>query len=85
MQIDNNIKNELLSLNDNALKNMINTIALSAGMNPGEFKISDTDINKIRSAISNATNEDANKAINALGGADKAAKLLNQIKKSGKG
>lgn len=85
MQIDNNIKNELLSLNDDALKNMINTIALSAGMNPAKFKISDNDINKIRSAISSATNEDANKAINTLGGADKAAELLEQIKKSTKG
>lgn len=82
MQIDKNLKNELLSLNDSTLKNIVNSVAKSAGLNLRDLNISDTDLNKIRTVIQNATDKDAEEAIKALGGKEKAQKLINELKGS---
>ncbi len=84
MQIDKNIKNELLGLDDTALKGIVSSIAKSAGLKVGNINISNSDIDKIRSAISKATDKDAEEALKILGGEDAANGLIEKIKKSSK-
>ncbi len=84
MQIDKNIKNELLGLDDDALKGVVSSVAKSAGININNMNISSSDISKIRSAISKATDKDAEEALKALGGAEAASGLIDKIKKASK-
>lgn len=84
MQIDKNIKNELLGLDDDALKGIVSSVAKSAGININNMNISSADISKIRSAISKATDKDAEEALKALGGAEAASGLIDKIKKASK-
>lgn len=84
MQIDKNIKNELLGLDDDALKGIVSSVAKSAGININNMNISSSDISKIRSAISKATDKDAEEALKALGGAEAASGLIDKIKKASK-
>ena len=67
MQIDNNIKNDLLSLDDKALKNVISSLAKGAGIDTSSVRISDSDISKLRSIIKNASDKDANEALRIIG------------------
>ncbi len=67
MQIDNNIKNDLLSLDDKALKSVISSLAKGAGINTSSVRISDSDISKLRSIIKNASDKDANEALRIIG------------------
>ena len=85
MQIDKNIKNELLGLDDTALKGIVSSIAKSAGLKAGNINISNSDISKIRAAISQATDKDAEEALKMLGGAEAASDMIEKIKKSSKG
>ena len=80
MQIDNNIKNSLLSLDDKTLKNVVNSLAKSAGVDTSNVRISDSDIMKIRSVIRNATDDDANEALKVIGD-ENARKIINEAKK----
>ena len=84
MQIDKNIKSELLGLDDDALKGIVSSVAKSAGININNINISSSDISKIRSAISKATDKDAEEALKALGGAEAASGLIDKIKKASK-
>lgn len=83
MEIDKNLKNELLSLNDETLKNLVNTVAKSAGINMSKSAIGKSDIEKIRSVISNATNKDAQEALKILGGKENAENIINKLKNTG--
>ena len=83
MQIDKNLKNELLSLNDETLKNLVNTVARSAGINLSNQAIGKSDMEKIRSVISNATNKDAEEALKVLGGKENAENIINKFKNTG--
>ena len=83
MQIDKNLKNDLLSLNDETLKNLINTVARSAGINLSNSVIERSDIEKIRAAITNTTNKDAEDALKILGGKENAKNLINKLKSAG--
>ena len=85
MQIDKNIKSQLLSLDDTALKSIVSSVARSAGVSTDNIKITDKDIEKIRSAINRATDKDAEEAIKILGGADEAAKIVDKIKHNPRG
>lgn len=85
MQIDKNIKNQLLSLDDTALKSIVSSVARSAGVSTDNIKITNKDIEKIRSAINRATDKDAEEAIKILGGADEAAKIVDKIKHNPRG
>lgn len=85
MQIDKNIKSQLLSLDDTALKSIVSSVARSAGVSTDNIKITDKDIEKIRSAINRATDKDAEEAIKFLGGADEAAKIVDKIKNNPRG
>lgn len=85
MQIDKNIKSQLLSLDDTALKSLVSSVARSAGVSTDNIKITDKDIEKIRSAINRATDKDAEEAIKILGGADEAAKIVDKIKHNPRG
>lgn len=80
MQIDNNIKNELLSLNDTALKGIISSLARSAGVNNGNIKVSDNDICKLREIIKNANDKDASEALKLIG-EEKAMRIINEYGK----
>lgn len=82
MQIDNNIKNNLLSLDDKSLKNVVNSLAYAAGMSEGKIKISDNDLMKIRTVIKNATDKDAQEALKMIGD-DNAKKIINQAQSGG--
>ena len=83
MQIDKNLKKELLSLNDETLKNLVNTVAKSAGINMSNSVIEKTDIEKIRTVIANATNNDAEEALKILGGKENAENIINKLKNTG--
>ncbi len=86
MQIDKNIKNQLLSLDDTTLKSIVSSVAKSAGVSSTDnIKISDKDIEKIRAAINKATDKDAADAIKILGGTDEAAKIIDKIKHNPRG
>ena len=84
MQIDNNLKNELLSLNDESLSNIVKSVAKAAGINNDKLNISKSDIAKIRTVINNATDKDAEEALKIVGGGDNARKIINEAKRSEK-
>ncbi|MBE6606332.1 MAG: hypothetical protein E7635_04775 [Ruminococcaceae bacterium] len=82
MQIDNNIKNSLLSLDDKSLKNVINSLAGAAGMNNSKINISNDDLIKLRTVIKNATDKDANEALSIIGD-EKARHIIEEARKRG--
>ncbi len=49
---------KLLALDDESLKKVLSEIALEAGVDPSSFSIRDTDISKLRSVLSIASNDD---------------------------
>lgn len=83
MEINNNIKNNLLSLDDESLKKVINSLASAAGIDKSKIKISNNDMEKIRSAINNATDKDTAEALKLLGGESNAQQIINSFKKKG--
>ena len=80
MQIDNNIKNELLALNNESLKGIIGSLAKSAGVNNGNIRISDKDLEKLREIIKNADDKDASDALKLIG-EENAKKIINEYGK----
>ncbi len=82
MQINNDIKNNILSLDDKTLKSVIGSIAQKAGVESSKIKISDYDLIKIRNVIQNASDKDANEALNLIG-EEKARLIFDELKKQG--
>ena len=82
MQINNDIKKNILSLDDKTLKNVIGSIAQKAGVESSGIRISDNDLVKIRNIIQNATDKDANEALNIIG-EEKAKKILDELNRQG--
>ena len=80
MHIDNNIKNELLSLNNDSLKKIIGTLAKSAGVNNSNIKVSDKDLEKLKDIIRNADDNDANEALKIIG-EENAKRIINEYGK----
>ncbi len=81
MEINNSIKNNLLSLDDNTLKNVINSLTSAAGMDTSKIKISETDMQKIRNAIKNASNKDTAEALKLIGGEMNAKTIIEAAKR----
>lgn len=82
MQINNDIKNNILSLDDKTLKSVIGSIAQKAGVESSKIKISDYDLIKIRNVIQNASDKDANEALNLIG-EEKARLIFDELNKQG--
>lgn len=49
---------KLLALDDESLKKVLTEIAREAGVDPSSLNVSDTDISKLRSVLSIASNDD---------------------------
>lgn len=62
MQLDKNTLNMLLSLNDTQLVNIIKTISEKSGLDLSSFNISSNDVQSIRYALENASDEDIKRA-----------------------
>ena len=62
MQLDKNTLNMLLSLNDAQLVNIIKTISEKSGLDLSSFNITSTDVQSIRTALKNATDDDIRRA-----------------------
>ena len=58
MQIDRASLEKLLTLNDRQLMSIITRLVSQSGINPAEFSIDPKDIQSIRSALANASDED---------------------------
>lgn len=61
MQIDKKMLESLLSLNDKQLQALFIRLARDSGIDPSQFNIDLQSVQSIRSAISNATDEDLTK------------------------
>ena len=57
MQIDRKALEGLLTLNDKQLMMIINRLVTQSGIDPSQFNIDPKDIASIRTALSNATDE----------------------------
>ncbi len=57
MQLDRNALNRLLSMSDTQLKYVITKLAVDNGLDLSTFNISGNDINSIRNALKNATDQ----------------------------
>lgn len=66
MQIDKNTINQMLSLNDKQLTKIIQRLAGEAGLDLSSLNIRDNDIQSLRKALANATDEDIAKAISQI-------------------
>ena len=58
MEINRDSINRLLSLNDRQLKSIIQNLAKESGIDPSDFNIDTESITSIRSALSNAGDDD---------------------------
>lgn len=58
MQIDREAIDKLLTLNDRQLKHIIQRLANESGIDPSQFNIDPESIASIRSALTNASDED---------------------------
>lgn len=58
MEINRDSINRLLSLNDRQLKSIIQSLAKESGIDPTDFNIDTNSIVSIRSALSEASDED---------------------------
>ena len=61
MQINRENLDKLLSMNDRQLKMIIQHLVAQSGINPKEFNIDTSSIQSIRTALSDATDEDLKK------------------------
>ena len=66
MQIDRNALNQMLSLNDKQLSRIVQKLASDAGLDLSAFNIRDNDIQSLRRALENATDQDIAKAISQM-------------------
>ena len=58
MQIDREAIDKLLTLNDRQLKTIIQRLANDSGIDPAQFNIDPQSIASIRSALTNASDDD---------------------------
>ncbi len=63
MQIDRKSLEGLLSLNDRQLMMIINRLVATSGIDPAQFNIDPKDVASIRTAISNASDEELNSIV----------------------
>ena len=61
---------------------VIGSIAQKAGVESSKIKISDYDLIKIRNVIQNASDKDANEALNLIG-EEKARLIFDELNKQG--
>lgn len=78
--IDPNALKQLSALDDEALRMLVNNVAQVCGLDEKIASKAGQNTEKIRKALSNATENDIQKAVGRLG-EDKVAELLEQIKK----
>lgn len=57
MQLDRNALKRLLSMSDSQLKYVITKLAVDNGLDLSTFNITGSDINSIRNALQNATDQ----------------------------
>lgn len=81
MEINNEIKNNILSLDDKSLKKVIDSLANAAGIDNSRINISAKDMEKIRGAIRDASDKDTSEALRLLGGENNAKRIINSAKK----
>ncbi len=81
MKLDENMKKNLLALDNDEIRNVVRSLADAAGVG-NKFKISDSDIGKLREAVKNATDKDAERAIEKIG-EENARRILGELGKSG--
>ena len=62
MQLDKKTLNMLLALNDAQLVNIIKTISEKSGLDLSSFNISANDVQSIRRALENASDDDIRRA-----------------------
>jgi hypothetical protein len=72
MKLDRKSLNRLLALNDAQLRAVIDKLATEYGLDLSAFRVRPGDLNGLRNAIRNATDEDL-------------LKLTEQLRKGGKG
>jgi len=58
MQLDRDALEKVLQLNDRQLSALITRLAAESGIDPAEFNIDPKSIESIRSALTNATDDD---------------------------
>lgn len=78
MQIDKTTLDRLLSLDDVTLAKTINMLSSAAGIPAEAANAAIKNMRIVRSSLSNATNDDIQKALNILG-EDRAAAIKNAI------
>jgi len=61
MQIDRKMLNNLLKLNDRQLQAIFIRLATESGLDPSQFNVNLQNVQSIRSAIENASDEDLTK------------------------
>ena len=66
MQLDRNAINRMLSLSDSQLKSLIRSLAANSGLDLSGFNISVNDVESIRRALTNATDDDIARAAEQL-------------------
>lgn len=76
MQIDKTTLDRLLSLDDATLAKTINMLASAAGIPPEATGSAIKNLRIVRASLSNATNEDIQKAMGMLG-EERTAALMN--------
>ena len=68
MQLDRNALNRLLALNDRQLEMLIQTLVQQHGLDLSRFQVREGDMNALRRAIQNASDEDLLELTRQLGG-----------------
>ncbi len=65
MQLDKRMLERLLTMNDEALAELIRTVAQEAGIDPAQLGMNPNDVQSIRKALQGATDADL-QAMNAV-------------------
>ena len=68
MQLDRNALNQLLSLNDKQLETLIKTLTRQHGLDLSQFHVKPGDMESLRKAMQNATDEELLAISRRLGG-----------------
>ncbi len=83
MQIDKTMLDQLLSFDDQTLARTISLLADAAGIERNTTNAALHDLRGVRSALSNASNADIQKAVSLLG-EERAMALLTMLKNNGR-
>ena len=63
MQIDKKTLEGLLALSDKQLMALVSTLARSSGIDLGQFKIDTSDVQSVRRALTNITDQEINRIV----------------------